>query len=107
MCHWRAAVLLLPLAACTPDYPMDKAGTWQAPAVSDNDRNLRVMLVNPQDLIAGTGEDNSPAAEAAPPVQRLLTGKRTPLPASNAAEFQTSSPQGPAAAGGGGGAAAE
>ncbi len=61
------ALLLLPLAACTPDYPMDKQDTWQLPAVGSNEKNLRVMLVNPQDLVAGTGEDNSIGAEAAPP----------------------------------------
>jgi hypothetical protein len=110
MNRWRtiAVLLLLPLAACTPDYPMDKAGTWQPPAVSDNDRNLRVMIVNPQDLVAGTGEDNSTAAAAAPPVHRLLTGHRAELPPSNAAEFQIMSAPAPAGgAGGAGGAPAQ
>jgi hypothetical protein len=112
MLRWRNLVLLLPLAACTPDYPMDKAGTWHAPEVGANDKNLRIMLVNPQDLIAGTGEDNSLGSESAPPVHRLLTGNRTPLPASDAAEFQSGgSPTGgspiPGAPGGGNGAPAQ
>jgi hypothetical protein len=108
MYRWRIiAVVLLPLAGCTPDYPMDKPGTWEPPAVSDNDRNLRVMLVNPQDLVGGTGEDTSAAAAAAPPVQRLLTGKRLELPASNAAEFQTTGSPGAGGAGGGVGAPAQ
>jgi hypothetical protein len=104
MVRWRIIALLLPLAACSPDYPMDKPGTWAPPPVSNNDQNLKVMVVNPQDLVAGAGEDNSLGSEAGPPVHRLLTGRRTDLPPSNAAQFQfSSSPQTPAAPGGSGG----
>jgi hypothetical protein len=106
--RWCSVVLLLlPLVACTPDYPMDKQDTWQPPVVGSNEKNLRVMLVNPQDLVAGTGEDNSMGAEAAPPVHRLVTGKRTPLPSSNAAVFQINTSPEPGAAGGGVGAPAQ
>ena len=80
-----AVLLLLSAAACTPDYPMDKAGTWQLPETSANDANLRTMIVNPHDLVAGAGESTTIGAEAGPPVKRLLTGKRYPLPASGVA----------------------
>jgi hypothetical protein len=77
-------LLSLPLAlgACSPDYPMDKPGTWSLPpgALSANDANLRVMIVNPQDLTTGEAADGSDATEAAPPVQRLNSGRRPPLP---------------------------
>lgn len=96
-----ALLLLVSLGACTPDYPMDKPGTWSLPTATlgSNDANLRAMLVNPRDIAAGTGEANSKASEAAPPVDRLLTGRRAPLPASNAAVFQMKSQ--PSAPGGG------
>ena len=61
---------------------MDKPGTWRCrQQLGSNDANLRTMIVNPHDLVAGTGETSSARPEAAPPVQRLLTGQRTPLPA--------------------------
>ena len=77
-----ALTVLLPLGACSPDYPMDKPGTWSLPpgALGSNDANLRVMLVNPQDLTAGQAEDGSPSYAAVPPVQRLVSGRRPPLP---------------------------
>jgi hypothetical protein len=88
---------LLTLAACTPDHPFDKPGTWSLDsAPSANDLNLRVMVVNPHDLVAGTGEANSLGAEAGPPVGRVLHGRRAPLPASAASQIQVqgeSSPQ--------------
>ena len=34
-------------------------------------------------LIVGTGENTSVGSESAPPVDRVFTGKRTPLPALN------------------------
>jgi hypothetical protein len=79
-----ALLLALPLslAACTPDYPMDKPGTWSLPpgALSANDANLRVMIVNPQDLTTGEAADGSDATVAAPPVRRLISGHRPQLP---------------------------
>jgi hypothetical protein len=104
MCHWRKILLLLPLVACTPDYPMDRPGTWSPGVVGTNDANLRTMLVNPRDLVAGAGEDTSTGAAAAAPVARLVAGKREPLPASNAAQFQImAAPQAGGAGGAGGG----
>lgn len=78
-----AMLTLICVAACTPDYPMDKAGTWQLPQTSSNDANLRTMIVNPHDLVAGSGESTTIGAEAGPPVHRLLTGQRYQLPASD------------------------
>ena len=43
------------------------------------------MVANPHDLVEGTGQGTSSGAEAAPPVARLLAGKRYPLPDLNAA----------------------
>lgn len=89
MFRWRAfLVLLLPLAACanTPDYPMDRPGTWSPPAVGSNDKNLRTMIADPQDLVAGKGEANSRGTAAAAPVERLNTGKRLPLPTSESSK---------------------
>jgi len=76
-------LLLLSAAACTPDYPMDKPGTWQLPQIGANDANLHTMIVNPHDLVAGSGENTTIGAEAGPPVHRLLTGQRYQLPPSN------------------------
>jgi hypothetical protein len=78
-------LLLLPLGACTPDYPMDKPGTWSLPPghLSSNDANLRVMLVDPNDLTAGASAEGSEGNEAGPPVQRLVTGRRPALPDTN------------------------
>jgi hypothetical protein len=79
---WALPALLLSLAACSPDYPMDKKGTWSLPpgALNSNDANLRVMIANPNDLTTGASEDGSEGTEAAPPVQRLVSGHRPPLP---------------------------
>jgi hypothetical protein len=84
---------LLALAACTPDHPFDKPGTWSLDsAPSANDLNLHAMVV------AGTGYANSLGAEAGPPVSRVLHGRRAPLPTSAASQIQVqgeSSPQAP------------
>jgi hypothetical protein len=80
---WTCLALLLALAGCTPDWPMDRAGTWRLGETGSNDANLRTMIVNPHDLVAGTGEATTLGPEAAAPVTRLLTGKRTPLPQSD------------------------
>jgi hypothetical protein len=91
---YRAALLLLLSAAgCTPDYPMDKEGTWHLPAIGANDANLHTMIVNPHDLVAGSGESTTYGAEAGPPVQRLLTGQRYQLPASNVLQVNLVNPQ--------------
>ena len=93
----RLAALGLALAAagCSPDYPMDKPGTWRISGEGSNDANLRVMLVNPRDLEAGTGDANSVGPLAAAPVRRVMTGQRYPLPAVSAARLQGAAPQPP------------
>ena len=79
---WVLLPLLLSVGACSPDYPMDKPGTWNIPPgqLGSNDANLRVMIVDPNDLTAGVSADGSEGVEAAPPVQRLVSGRRPALP---------------------------
>jgi hypothetical protein len=74
-------LVLLPVGACTPDYPMDKPGTWSLPPgqLGSNDANLRVMVVDPNDLTAGASAEGSEGTAAAPPVQRLVSGRRPAL----------------------------
>ena len=73
-------LLLLPLAGCnTAGDPFARQGTWNPQGV--NDANLRVMVEDPRDLVQGRGTDTSLGAEAAPGVDRLLSGNRFPLPA--------------------------
>jgi len=77
--------------------PYLRPGTYNPTGV--NDANLRVMVANPHDLREGTGTGASTGAEAAPPVARMLAGKRYPLPNLNAAEidvFNQAAPQGSA-----------
>lgn len=84
--------LLLPLGACSPDYPMDKPGTWNLPPgeLGANDANLRAMIVDPHDLTEGVAADGSEGAEFAAPVQRLLSGRRPALPAESGTPFGSS-----------------
>lgn len=76
-----ALILLLAGCSFTTD-PFHRPFTWHA--TDSNDANLRVMLVDPNDLAQGVDAPNSLSAEAAPPVKRLLTGQRTKLPAVDA-----------------------
>src|ERR1700688_4869123 len=91
-------IVLLLGTGCSYDLgdPLQRPGTWKP--LSDNDANLRVMVANPHDLVEGTRLDASTGAEAAPPVARLLSGKRYPLPAQNASSIdavtQQQQPQG-------------
>lgn len=101
-------VLLFPLLAllvggCDPHQdPIDKPGTWSLPpaGLTSNDENLRTMLVNPNDLVAGTGTKTSTGSEAAAPVRRLITGQRAKLPSSEGSLIPTNDASQP---GGGGG----
>ncbi len=102
-----AAWLLLPLTACSPDYPFDRPGTWSLPPdnLGSNAENLRVMVADPNDLTAGASEDGSGGNEAAPPVRRMLSGKRPSLPTISAEPLgstgaQTSASPGVGGAGG-------
>jgi hypothetical protein len=104
MYHWRCALLLLalwPIAACSPDYPMDRPGTWNIPAntLGSNDANLRVMIADPHDLTQGASADGSEGAEAATPVRKLITGRRPPLPNMNASTVDSSAGQSSGSAG--------
>jgi len=83
-------LVLLTLAGCSlATDPFDKPGTWSLPpsGMTSNDTNLRTMLVNPNDAVAGTGEDTSLAPLSARPVELLVTGRRRPLPSVNASEI--------------------
>jgi hypothetical protein len=73
--------LILLLAGCAAD-PFERPFTWHP--MESNDANLRVMIVNPNDLAQGVDAPGSLSAEAAPPVKRLLTGQRTKLPSVDA-----------------------
>ncbi len=101
-------VLLPLLGGCGFDSfsqdPIDKPGTWAPEGV--NESNLRAMVANPQDLLAGAGTANSAGAEAAPPVGLLLSGKRTPLMSESSLNFGAA-PAAPSQQGGGTGAGAQ
>jgi hypothetical protein len=76
-------------AACTPDYPFDKRGTWSLDnRPNANDLNLRTMITNPQDLTEGAGDASSLGSEASQPIDRLLKGRRAPLPVSDLTQLQ-------------------
>lgn len=108
------SVLCLLLAACARD-PIDNPGTWKAPpkGLTSNDENLRAMVVNPRDLIVGTGASTSVGVTAARAARRELSDHRAPLQDSNVSITNGASPQnqgGQQQGGGGtgtGGAAAE
>jgi hypothetical protein len=94
---WLVVALLV--TACSPDFfdPYQRPGTWH-PA-GDNDANLRAMVVNPHDLVEGEGQGATTGATAAPPVARVVAGKRYPLPSLNASTidvFAQPTQQGPA-----------
>lgn len=99
-------LLLLAVAGCAAD-PFDKPGTWSLPptGLASNDNNLRTMVVNPNDLVAGTGEDTSVGSEAEHPVELLVSGRRRPLPSVSAAQIGASGlqQQQPGSAGAAGG----
>lgn len=88
--RYAALPILFALASCAQD-PFDRPGTWSVPLGTSgaNDANLRTMVVDPRDLTAGTGEDNSAGTQAVIPVRRLLTGRRPPLPQSDASSLRT------------------
>ncbi len=98
-------VMLLALGACSTDpFTQDQfaePGTW-APT-NDNDANLRAMVANPHDLIAGRPMDGATGAEAVMPVEKLLAGKRKKLPATEANAVYGSGGSGGGSGGSGGG----
>ena len=83
-------MLLLPLLRRCGAVHTGLPDTSPAPGIlpgplGSNDANLRAMIVDPRDLTGGVGADGSEGNEAATPVRSLMTGRRPPLPASNAA----------------------
>ena len=97
----RNAVLLafLAVAACTPDHPFDKPGTWSLDnQPSANDLNLRAMVANPHDLVEGQSASDSLGANSGPPIARLLSGRRSPLLSSGVLQLQSSDQAQPTAA---------
>jgi hypothetical protein len=105
------ALLLLPLlglvGGCQQD-PFERPHTWSLPptGLGANDSNLRAMLVNPNDLAAGSGDDTSTGPLSVRPVDALLTGRRKSLPSVNASQIGTQGggSQGQQGGGSGGGA---
>jgi hypothetical protein len=75
--------VLFAVAGCQePNDPFQRSNTWSVTGA--NEANLKVMVADPHDLIAGRGESDTLSADAVPPVQRLRTGKRFPLSAETA-----------------------
>jgi hypothetical protein len=105
-------IVCLLLAACARD-PVDNPGTWKVPpkGFTSNDENLRAMVVNPQDLVVGRGEQTSVGITSATAARRELTGRRPLLPnASASGPAPTAGPQtqqGQSQGGAGASAAAE
>ena len=62
------------------------------------------MLINPNDLAAGTGEDTSLGPLSVRPVDALLAGRRKPLPSVNASQIGASGQQEQQGGGAGAGA---
>ena len=83
------------LGGCASDLgdPYQRPGTYRPDGA--NVANLRVMIVNPVDLIGGVGESTSIGAEAAAPVERQLGGKRYPLPVVSAGTTAPGNAQAP------------
>ena len=103
-----APLVMAMLGGCDPHQdPIDKPGTWSLPpaGLTSNDENLRTMLVNPNDLVAGTGTNTSAGSEAAAPVRRLIAGQRAKLPSSEGSLIPSSDTSQPGGAGLGAGSA--
>jgi hypothetical protein len=83
------SILLLPTVAGCAEDQFEKPGTWKLPptGMTSNEANLRTMLVNPNDAVAGTGEATSLGTLSERPVELLVTGRRHPLPSVNASEI--------------------
>jgi hypothetical protein len=94
------------LAGCAAQDPFERPQTWSLPptGLGANDTNLRTMLVNPNDLVTGSGENTSLGPLSVQPVDALLSGRRKPLPSVNASQIGTSGQQGQQGGGGPGGA---
>ena len=71
------AALSLPLAGCTQYGAWNSQGMWQP--TGSNAANLRAMVADPQDLVAGRGSTTAPGDEAARAVTNFETGKSPSL----------------------------
>ncbi len=80
---WLAGVLLVGGCGYDQGDPFRRPGTYSPTGA--NEANLRAMVAEPEDLLGRPAQRTSMGAEAAPPVARLLSGKRYPLPIVNAA----------------------
>ena len=96
MSPWYWPIILVFLASCAD--PMERPGTWNPSMTLSNDANLRVMIVDPHDLVEGASVSESTGTEAAPPVARLNAGRRYPLPSVSSSTINnaTAAPLGPA-----------
>jgi hypothetical protein len=90
---WLIGLVVISGCNYDPFDPYQRPGTWNPDGA--NQSNLRAMVANPHDIIEGTGQSVSSGAEAAPPVARVLAGKRYPLPNLNAATIDVFSQQPP------------
>lgn len=86
-----ALMLLLLVSGCAEPGSFDEPGKWIS--TGNNDANLRVMVANPNDLREGVDAPGTLSAEAAPPIKRLYTGRRTPMAQTNASQIGDSGPQ--------------
>jgi hypothetical protein len=94
--------VLVPIAGCAGMIdPFQRAGTWSATNV--NDDNLRAMVVNPVDLQQGVGAKDTPGVEAAVPVTRLRNDNVKSLPESTLSEVGGNAGSGGQGGSGGGG----
>jgi hypothetical protein len=78
--------------------PYQRAGTWSATGV--NDDNLRAMINNPLDLQRGAGTNVTEGQEAVVAVSRFRSGNVKDLPSSNLSEVGGSAGSGGAVGGG-------
>jgi hypothetical protein len=102
---WALACLIVPLlGGCDP---YQRPDTWSLPPdnLGANDTNLRAMVVNPGDLTAPRGdEDTSLGAMSTRPVTRLYSGRRAVLPNGSTTQIGGGGgQQGSTPSGGGGG----
>ncbi len=87
----RAALALLPLAACAGlDDPFQRTGTWRAEGL--NDLNIAATVTHPSDLAWGVDDPVSPGQLSAAAVRRLMTDRVKQLPNTDIGEV---TPQGP------------
>ncbi|WP_426955200.1 hypothetical protein [Muricoccus radiodurans] len=81
-------LLPLLLLACAEDLdPYTRAGSWRPTGI--NERNLRVMVAQPRELVRGTGAVGTDGQQAADAVARLRTDRVRALPDSSIVRLGT------------------